>query len=161
MTNFDPGGLLLLLTVIPAIVAGSVSIGMAKLVAWLGYGAYETNVLACLVAMIVGWIAASLVISTAMLQILAVTLAMVGAYAVSRSITATSYGWVLGVVFLFGAFIGLSALGIYEGVDRTGRPQGIIAQHFYWFYGVGLFVFGALGGKVVQTFDRRVRAVLD
>lgn len=161
MTNFDPGGLLLLLTVIPTVVAGTVSIGVAKFVAWLGYGDYETDVVVSLGAMIVAWIAASLVVSTEMLQILAVTLSMVGAYAVTRSITASSYGWVLGVVLLFIAFVGLDALGLYQGVDRTGRPQGLISQHFYWFYAVGLFGFGALGGKAVEAFGRRWRVVFD
>lgn len=158
MTNFDPGGLLLLLTVIPAVVAGILSIAGASLAARLGFGTYETNVAAILAVMIVAWIAAAFVVSTAMLQILAVTLAMAGAYAATRSVAESSYGWVLGVIILFGAFTALSALGIYQGVDRTGRPQGILSQHFYWFYAGGLLAFGALGGRSVQVLNRRLRA---
>lgn len=61
----------------------------------------------------------------------------------------------VGVVLLFAAFIGLSALGVYRGVDRAGMPQGLIAQHLLAFYTVGLFVFGAVGGTAVQMFQRR------
>lgn len=150
MTNFDPGGLLMLLTVIPAVVAGAVSISGAHLLTRLGYGEYETTVAVILGILIVVWIGASLLITTSMLTILAVTLAMAGAFIVTRNITAASYGWVLGVVLLFAAFTAVSILGIYKGVDQTGRPQGLIAQHFYIFYAVGLFAFGAVCGKAVQ-----------
>lgn len=158
MTNFDPGGLLLLLTVIPAVMAGILSIAGATLADRLGFGTYETNVAAMVAVLIVAWIVAAFIVSTAMLQILAVTLAMAGAYAATRSVTASSYGWVLGVVLLFGAFTVLSALGIYQGVDQTGRAQGILSQHFYWFYAGGLLAFGALGGRAVQLVDRRLLA---
>lgn len=161
MTNVDPGGLLVVLTVVPAVVAGIVSIAGAKLAARLGYGTYETNVAVSVGAMIVAWIAASLLISTSMLQILAVVLSMVGAYAVTRSITASSYGWVLGVGLLFVAFVGLDAIGVYRGVDQTGRPQGILARHLLWFYAAGLFGFGAVGGRAVQAVGRRWRDVLE
>ena len=155
MTNFDPGGFLVLLTVIPAVVAGVISIGGAHLASRLGYGTYETNVAILVGLMIVGWIGAALVVSTSMLQILAVTLSMVGAFAATRSITASSYGWVLGVVLLFVAFLGLSAVGVYKGVDQTGVPQGPIARHLFSFYSGGLFVFGAVGGKAVELFQQR------
>lgn len=155
MTNFDPGGFLVLLTVIPAVVAGVVSIGAARLASRLGYGAYETNVAAILGLLILGWIGASLVVTTSMLRILAVTLSMVGAYAATRSIMASSYGWVLGVVLLFAAFVGLSALGVYQGVDQAGRPQGFISRHLFALYYVGLFAFGAVGGTAVQQFQQR------
>lgn len=149
MTNFDPGGFLLLLTVIPAVVAGAVSITLAHIAVRLGYGEYETNVAVLLAVLIAAWIVAALVISTSLLQILAVVLAMGGAFAVTRSISVSSYGWVLGVLLLFAAFTVLSVAGVYRGVDQTGRPQGIIAEHLVLFYYSGLLVFGAIGGKVV------------
>jgi nitrate/nitrite transporter NarK len=92
MTNFDPGAFLLLLTVIPAVVAGVVSITLAHLTARLGYGEYKTNVAALLAVLIIAWIVAAVLVSTNLLQILAVVLAMVGAFAVTWSITASSYG---------------------------------------------------------------------
>lgn len=156
MTNFDPGGFLLLLTVIPAVVAGAISIGVAELGSRLGYGSYDVLVAAVLGVLLLGWIGAALVVSTAMLQILAVTLSMVGAYAVTRSIRATSYGWVLGVVGLYVAFGVLTATGIYQGVDQQGVPQGVISRNLYAFYILGLFVSGALGGKLVGAVARRV-----
>lgn len=164
MTNFDPGGFVVLLTVLPSIVAGVVSIGGAHLASWLGYGGYERNVAALVAALLVGWVVAALVISTGMLLILAVTLSMVGAYAVTRSVRATSYGWVLGVVLLFVAFGVLSALGVYRGVDQAGVPQGFISRHLEAFYFGGLLVFGAIGGATVAAFGavaRGVRGVVD
>lgn len=155
MTNFDPGGFLLLLTVIPAVVAGVISITLAHVAAWLGYGEYDTNVAVLLAVLISAWIVAAFLVSTSMLQILAVVLAMIGAFAVTRSITASSYGWVLGVVLLVAAFIVLSVGGVYRGVDQTGRPQGIIAQHLHLFYYSGLLIFGAIGGKVVEIIQHR------
>lgn len=151
MTNFDPGGLLMLLTVIPAVVAGVVSIAVAHLAAWLGYGTYETNVAVVVAAMLVAWVGAALVVETGMLRILAVALSMAGAFAATRDVTATSYGWVLGVVLLFGAFLALSALGVYRGVDATGRPQGLLARNLEAFYYIGLLAFGAVGGKAVDA----------
>lgn len=151
MTNFDPGGVLVLLTVIPAVVAGVLSVGLAHLVSWIGYGEYETNVAVILGVLIAGWIAAALVVSTSMLLILSVVLSMIGAYAATRSIQSSSYGWVLGVVLLFVAFAVLSALGIYEGVDRTGVPQGFLAEHLRAAYFGGLLVFGAIAGKAVHV----------
>lgn len=158
MTNFDPAGFLLLLTVIPSVVAGAVSISLAHLSARLGYGEYETNVAVVLGVLVVAWIAASLAVSTAMLQILAVTLAMVGAYAVTRSVTSASYGWVVGVVALFAAFAALSALGVYQGVDQSGRPQGVIARNLPAFYFGGLLVFGAVGGAAVHGVRARLHS---
>ena len=157
MTNFDPGCFLMLLAVIPAVVAGAVPIAVAQVAARLGYGKYETNVTAILAVMIVGWIGAALVISTGMLQILAVTLAMVGAYVATRSITAASYGWMFGVVLLFAVFIVLSVLGVYKGVDQTGVPQDLISQYLFAFYYGGLLVFGAVVGKAVQIVQHRWR----
>ncbi len=155
MTNFDPGGFLMLLTVIPAIAAGAVSIGMAHLTARLGLGDYETNVAVVLATLLLGWIAAAFVVSTGMLQILAVTLAMAGAYGTTRSVAASSYGWVLGVVLLFVTYAGVAAMGIYKGVDQTGRPQGLLSRHLRVFYYAGLLGFGAVGGKAVQAVRRR------
>lgn len=147
-TNFDPGGLLMLLTV----VAGAVSVGVATLASRLGYGAYERNVAAVLGVLLAGWVVASLLVSTAMLRILAVTLAMAGAFVTTRDVAASSYGWVLGVVLLFAA---LSALDIYAWVDRTGTPRGLLSRHFPVFYHVGLFVAGAVGGLAVEAVRRR------
>lgn len=155
MTNFDPGGFLLLLTVIPAVVTGIVSIALAHVVAWVGYGEYETNVVVLLAFLISAWTVAAFFVSTSMLQILAVVVAMIGAFAVTRSITASSYGWVLGVVLLFATFIVFSAVGVYRGVDQTGRPQGIIARHLELFYYSGLLIYGAICGKVVETIRCR------
>ncbi len=155
MTNFDPGGFLLLLTVIPALVAGVVSVGLAEIGARLGYGSYDRLVSGVLGLLLLGWIGAALVVSTSMLQILAVTLAMVGAYAVTRSIRATSYAWVVGVIGLFLAFWVLSAVGVYRGVDGNGVPQGVIARNLMAFYTMGLFVSGAVGGMLVQAIGRR------
>lgn len=149
MTNFDPGGFLMLLTVIPAVVAGVISIGLAHLAARLGYGEYERNVMGILGVLIGGWVIAALVVSTGMLLILAVTLAMAGAYLVTRSITTASYGWVLGVVLMFVVFGLLSGLNIYQGVNQTGVPQDLISQHLEIFYYAGLLVFGAIAGKTV------------
>lgn len=157
VTNFDPGGFLMLLTVIPAVAAGVVSVGIAQVSARLGYGEYETNVTVVLAILVIGWIVASFLFTTSMLQILAVILAMIGAFAVTRSVTASSYGWVIGVVLLFGAFTALTVLGIYQGVDQTGRPQGLIARHLRVFYYAGLFVSGAIGGKAAQLFRRQPR----
>jgi predicted outer membrane lipoprotein len=157
MTSFDPGGLLLLLTVIPAVVAGVVSITLAHVAARLGYGTYDTNVVGILAVLLTAWTVAAFLVSTSMLQILAVVLAMIGAFAVTRSITASSYGWVLGVVLLFAAFSVLSAVGVYQGVDQTGRPQGLIARHLSLFYYGGLLIFGAIGGKLVEAVQRRWR----
>lgn len=154
MTNFDPGGFLLLLTVIPSVVAGVVSVGLAHLATGLGYGDYETTVVATLGVLVLGWIAAALVVSTSMLYILAVTLSMAGAYAATRSVSAASYGWVLGVVGLFVAFAVLAAVGVYEGVDQRGVPQDVISRNLAVSYTVGLLVFGALGGKAVQVGRR-------
>lgn len=53
---------------------------------------YETNVAVVVAVLIIGWVGAALVVSRGMVQILAATLAMVGAYAVTRSIAATSCG---------------------------------------------------------------------
>lgn len=155
MTNFDPGGFLLLLTVIPAVVAGVISITLAHVAAWLGYGKYDTNVAVLLAVLLSAWIVAAFLVSTSLLQILAVVLAMIGAFAVTRSITASSYGWVLGVVLLVAAFIVVSAVGVYRGVDHTGRPQGIIAEHLHQFYYGGLLIFGAISGKVVEIIQDR------
>lgn len=155
MTNFDPGGLLLLLTVIPAVAAGLVSITLAHVAAWVGYEEYETSVVVLLAVLISAWIVAAFLVSTSLLQILAVVLAMIGAFAVTRSITASSYGWVLGVVLLFVTFIVLSTVGVYRGVDQTGRPQGSIARHVDMFYYGGLLIYGAIGGKVVETIQYR------
>lgn len=149
MTNFDPGGFLVLLTVIPAVVAGVVSVGGAHVAARLGVGDYERNVVGILALMLVAWVVAALAISEAMLHILAVVLAMVGAYAVTRDVRSASYGWVLGVVLLYVAFAVLSWAGIYAGVDRTGTPQGLIARHLFAFYYAGLFASGAFGGGLV------------
>lgn len=157
MTNFDPGGFLVLLTVIPSVVAGGLSIGAARLAARFGYADYETAVVAALGGLIVAWIGASLLVSTAMLRILAVTLSMAGAFAATRSVTASSYGWVLGVLLLFVAFLGLSALGVYQGVDRTGTPQGLLSRHLMASYYGGLFAFGAVGGKVAGAVRHRFR----
>jgi len=154
VTNFDPGGFLLLLTVIPSVVAGVVSVGLAHLATGLGYGDYETTVVATLGVLVLGWIAAALVVSTSMLYILAVTLSMAGAYAATRSVSAASYGWVLGVVGLFVAFAVLAAVGVYEGVDQRGVPQDVISRNLAVSYTVGLLVFGALGGKAVQVGRR-------
>lgn len=155
MTNIDPGGILVLLTVILAVPAGIVSIALAHLVAWLGYGDYEGNVWAILAAMAVVLVVGSLVfVETSMLYILSVVLAMVGAYAVTRDRTATSYGWVLGVLFLYLGFALLSATGLYAGVDRTGTPQGVISRNLFVFYYGGLFVCGALGGAMVAVVRR-------
>lgn len=164
MTNFDPGGFIMLLTVLPAIVAGGVSIGVAHLASWLGYGDYERNVAAIVAVLLVGWVGAALAISTGMLLILAVTLSMVGAFAVTRSVRTTSYGWVLGVVLMFVAFGVLSALGIYRGVDQAGLPQGFISRHLEVFYFGGLLVFGAIGGAAVemgQAVARGLRGAAD
>ena len=158
MTNFDPGGFLVLLTVIPAVVAGTVSVGLAQVSAGLGYGDYESNVAAVLGVLLLGWIAASFVVSTGMLYILAVALAMAGAFAATRSVSATSYGWVLGVVLLFVAFAGLSAAGVYQGVDGAGQPRDPVSRNLAAFYAGGLFAFGVVGGKAVQLVQRRLRA---
>lgn len=155
MTNFDPGGLLLFLTVIPAVIAGVVSISGAHLLTRLGYGEYETTVTVILGILIAVWICASLLITPSMLTILAATLAMAGAFIVTRDITAASYGWILGVLLLFVVFTAASSLGIYTGVSHTGRPQGLISKHFYLFYAAGLFTCGAVCGKVVQIFILR------
>lgn len=155
MTNFDPGGILILLTVIPAFIAGVVSITLAHIAERLGYGEYETNVAVLLAVLIAAWIVAAFVVSTSLLQILAVVLAMIGAFAVTRSISVSSYGWVLGVLILFAAFTVLSVAGVYRGVDQLGRPQGIIAQHLDLFYYTGLLVFGGIGGKVVGVIRRQ------
>lgn len=154
MTNFDPGGFLILLTTIPAVIAGVVSVGLAHLTARLGYGDYETNVAALLGVLVVGWVGAALVVSTAMLYVLLVVLSMVGAYAATRSVSAASYGWVLGVVGVFVAFTVLAALGIYQGVDRSGVPQDFISRNLAVSYTVGLLAFGAAGGKAVQVGRR-------
>lgn len=151
MTNFDPGGFLVLLTTIPAVIAGVVSIGLAHLVARLGYGDYETNVAAILGALVVAWVGAALVVTTGMLYVLLVVLSMVGAYAATRSVSAASYGWVLGVAGLFVAFTVLAAVGVYQGVDQRGVPQDIISRNLAVSYTVGLLAFGALGGKGVQV----------
>lgn len=150
MTNFDPGGFITLFTVLPSVVAGVVSIGVAHLASRLGYGDYERNVAAIVAVLLVGWAGTALLVSTSLLLILAVTLSMVGAFAVTRSVRATSYGWVLGVVLLFVAFAVLSALGVYRGVDQTGVPQGPFSRHVEGFYFGGLLVFGAIGGAVVR-----------
>lgn len=157
MTNFDPGGFLMLLTVVPSVVAGVVSIGGAHVVARIGYGDYERNVAVLVGILLVGWVGTALVISTSMLLILAVTLAMAGAFVVTRSVRATSYGWVLGVLLLFVVFAGLSALGVYKGVDQTGTPQGLVARHLAVSYAGGLFVCGALAGAAVQQVPQRLR----
>ena len=154
MTNFDPGGLLVLLTVIPSLVAGAVSIAGGHVAARLGYGRYEANVAALLGLLLLAWIAAALVVSTAMLTVLAVVLAMAGAYLASRDVAAASYGWVLGVVLLYVAFAALAAVGLYHGVDSRGRPVGVIARNVYAFYAGGLFACGAVGGAVVGRFRR-------
>lgn len=151
MTNFDPAGFLLLLTVIPALVAGVVSIGLAEVASRLGYGSYDNLVVAILGLLLLAWIGAAFVVSTSMLLILAVTLSMVGAYAVTRNVRVASYGWVLGVVGLYLAFAVLAATGVYKGVDQQGIPQGVIAQYLQVFYLGGLLVFGAVGGKLVDV----------
>jgi len=84
--------------------------------------------------LVLWWIAAALVVSTGMLYILAVTLAMAGAFA------------------------GLSAAGVYHGVDGAGQPQDPVSRNLAAFYAGGLFAFGAVGGKVVQLLQRRSRA---
>jgi hypothetical protein len=104
VTNFDPAGFLVLLTVIPSVAAGIVSIGGAHLAARLGVETYERSVLAIVGALIAVWVVAAVVVSTAVLQVLAVTLAMVGAYAATRNVSLSSYVWVVGVVLLFVAF---------------------------------------------------------
>lgn len=156
MTNFDPGGFLLLLTAIPAVVAGVFSVSLAHLTARLGYGDYETNVTVLVGVLLAAWTVAAFVISTAMLYILAVTLSMAGAYAVTRSVTDASYGWVLGVLFLFLGFTVLATVGLYQGVDRTGAPQGLVARHLAVSYLLGLLVCGAAGGKAVSVLRRRL-----
>lgn len=154
MTNFDPAGFLLLLTVIPAVVAGTVSITVGHVVSRLGVSDYERAVTATVGVLAAAWIVAAVLVSTGMLQILLVGLSMVGAYAVTRSVADTAYAWVLGVVLLFGAFVALSALGIYQGVDQRGRPQGIIAQNLSVFYAVGLFLGGVVAGGIVAGVRR-------
>jgi lysylphosphatidylglycerol synthetase-like protein (DUF2156 family) len=159
VTNFDPGGFLVLLTVIPAVIAGAVSVGLAHLLARLGYADYETGVVAVLGLLLLAWIGAALLIETTMLVILAVTLSMAGAYVATRSVRTASYGWVLGVVLMFLAFGAASAAGIYQGVDQSGVPQGLLARNVGVAYAVGLFVFGLAGGGVVRLlralWDRR------
>jgi hypothetical protein len=155
MTNFDPGGLLVLLTVIPALVAGVASIAIAHVGARVGIGTYERNVAAVLAVLAVAWIVASLFVSTSMLHVLAVALAVLGAYAVTRDVRQTSYGWVLGVVLLYVAFAVLAWTGLYAGVDATGRPRGVIARNLFVSYYVGLFACGALGGAIVGLVWRR------
>lgn len=154
MTNIDPGGFLILLTVIPAVVAGVVSVALAHILARFGYGGYERNVVAVLGVMVAAWIGAALTVSSGMLNILAVALAMLGAYAATRSIRASSYGWVLGVLLLLFAFWVLAAAGVYQGVDPTGVPKGIISQHLMLFYTAGLFVCGAVAGMAVRFIQR-------
>lgn len=90
MTNFDPVGFLMLLTVIPAVVAGAISVGVSQLTSRHGYGDYETTVAAVVGVLIIGWIGVSLLVTTSMMQILAVMLSMIGAFAATRSITASS-----------------------------------------------------------------------
>jgi hypothetical protein len=155
MTNFDPGGFLVLLTVIPAVVAGVTAITLAHLAARVGYGDYERNVVLVLAVLAAAWMVASLVVSASMLLILAVGLAVLGAYAVTRDVRQTSYGWVLGVVFLYVAFGVLAWTGVYAGVDATGRPQGVIASNLFVSYSLGLFLCGAVGGAVVRLLGRR------
>lgn len=157
MTNFDPGGLIMLFTVIPAIIAGILSIGGAHLSSRLGFGDYDQTVVVIIGVLLIGWIGASLVISNSMLIILGVVLSMVGAYAVTRSIRATSYGWVLGVVLMFVAFGILSSIGIYKGVDQTGVPQDVISRQLEFFYFGGLLVFGAIGGGVVTALQQQMQ----
>jgi hypothetical protein len=89
-----------------------------------------------------------------MLYVLVVTLAMVGAYAATRSVRAASYGWMLGVVLLFFVFTALAALGVYKGVDQSGIPQDFISRNLAVSFVVGLFVCGAVGGKAVQVGQR-------
>jgi hypothetical protein len=157
VTNFDPAGFLVLLTVISSVAAGSVSMGGAHLAARLGVETYERSVLAIVGALIAVWVVAAVVVSTAMLQILAVTLAMVGAYAATRNVTASSYGWVLGVVLLFVAFTIASVTGVYQGVDPNGVPEGLVACNLQAFYYGGVFVFDAIGGAAVQRIRVLVR----
>ncbi|MDZ7850197.1 MAG: hypothetical protein U5K70_05085 [Halodesulfurarchaeum sp.] len=156
MTNFDPGGFLILLTVIPTVIAGATSIGVAHLTARLGYGDYDRNVVLLLVLMVSVWILAALLVTTSMLVILSVVLAMAGAYAATRNVTSASYGWVLGVLLLSVAFALLSAVWVYQGVDQLGRPQGLLSRHVSLFYAVGLVGFGALGGTVVELVGRQL-----
>lgn len=158
MTNVDPGGLLVLLTVIPAVVAGVASITIARLVAWAGYGTYGRTVWAVLGVLALAWIVAVLVVvgDATMLFVLAVGLAMIGADAVTRDASATSYGWVLGVVILYLGFAVLSWTGLYAGVDRTGRPQGVVARNLLAFYLGGLFAGGMVGGAIVRCLRDRI-----
>lgn len=145
----------MLFTVIPAVVAGVISIGLANLAARRGYGEYDTAVIGILGVLLVAWVIAAFVVSTSLLTILAVTLAMAGAYLVTRSITAASYGWVLGVVLMFAVFVVLSVTNIYQGVNQTGIPQGFIAQNLQIFYFAGLLVFGAIAGKTVAILQQQ------
>lgn len=160
MTNVDPGGLLVLLTVIPAVVAGGFSIGLAHLVAWLGDVSYRRTVWVVLGVLVLAWIVAALVVvgEATMLYVLAVGVAMLGAFVVTRDVSATSYGWVLGVVLLYLGFAVLSWAGLYAGVDRAGRPQGIIARNLLVFYLGGLFAGGMVGGAVVRWVRDRLGA---
>jgi hypothetical protein len=150
MTNFDPGGLVMLLTVLVTVPAGVVSIGGAHLAARLGVGNYETDVVAILAVLLLAWVVAGFVVSDGMFLLLAVTLAMAGAFAVTRSVRDASYGWVLGVVLLFLAWWAAAAAGVYQGVDDRGRPQGPIARNLEAFYLGGLLVGGVVGGKLVE-----------
>lgn len=154
MTNFDPGGFLVLLTVIPSVVGGALAIAGAHAAARLGYGDYEHIVLVLTGVLLAVWIGLALRYSTSMLLILSVVLAMVGAYVVTRNVAAASYGWVLGVVFLYLGFALLSRVGLYQGVDSRGAPQGLIAANLPEFYWGGLFVCGVLGGAVVAGVKR-------
>ncbi len=43
MTNFDPGRLLVLFTVIPSVVVGVVAILLAHFASYFGYGEYDRN----------------------------------------------------------------------------------------------------------------------
>lgn len=161
MTNFDPGGFLMLFTVIPTVVAGVISIGTALLVSRLDIADYDTAVVVVLTLLVVGWTGGAIVIGTGMLQILAVVLAMLGAFLVTQNVRAASVGWVLGVVLFFAAFVTISVIGIYQGVDQTGTPQDVISRNLRLFYHVGLLVFGAIGGKLTAIGFDQWRAVMD
>lgn len=163
MTNFDPGGFLVMLTVLPSVIAGLISIGGGHLLAWAGIGSYPRNVVTVLGILIGGWILAALVVSTGMLYILSVVLAMAGAYIVTQNVTEASYGWVIGVILLLVLFIVLSVAGIYQGVTQTGRPRGFLSRHLVPAFLVGLFLCGAVGGKLATVaragWDRGVASL--
>jgi len=155
VTNFDPGGVLVVATVLPSAIAGVLSIGGAHIAARLGVADYDTTVVTILAVLTVAWVVTAVLVSTSLLQILGVGLTVVGAYAVTRSVRATSYAWVLGVVLFFAAFVALSVLGVYQGVDQRGRPQDPLARNLAVVYYGGVLAFGVIGGAVVRLVGDR------